>query len=682
MATPNTPMYIPKIAQEGILDFHRSCYSMLEANWNLRQQMKAVDLSYMREEDQTTTHRRAKLANSYGDSTQLQNITVPVVMPQVENAVAYQSSVFLTGIPIFEAVSNPQYEDQALQFNTILEDQSIRGGWIRELQLFIRDGFKYPVSAIEVAWDCIVTPALETDLTYSAKEARPTSVVWEGNTITRSDPYNTLLDTRVSPALISTEGEFAGNTKLMSRVALKKLISQLGTNVILDNIKPAFESGVGGVGGTESYYIPVINPGATIDRNMRASTDWMSWATQAQSKSSIQYKNIYEVTTLYGRIIPKDFDLRVPGPNTPQIWKFIIVNGSVIISAERQTNAHNRIPMLFGQPNEDGLGYQTKTLAENVTPFQQVSTTILNQSLAASRKSIFDRIVYDPSRIREADINNPNPASKIPVRPAAYGKSVTDAFTQVPFRDDQSRDVMAKIAQLSSFTDEVSGRNRAQRGLFTKGNRTAEEYQDIMSNASGRDMMTSMLLEAQVFVPLKEILKFNILQYQGGTTLYNSQEQTNVKIDPIALRTAVLNFKMADGLTPVSKQIDSETLTMALQTLQAAPNLAAGYNVTPLFSYLLKTKGADLKSFEKSSQQQAFEQAMGAWQQTAQMIAEGLAKGNIEPKDIQKLLPPQPTPDQYQYVPGSSVQPEAKQPPTIMQQITAASQSTEGAPSV
>ena len=670
MALPTTPMYVSKLAQLGILEFNKSCYGMLLQNWNLREQMRAVDLSYIREEDLTNANTRAKLANSYGDSDKIQNVTIPVVMPQVENAVAYQSSVFLTGLPIFESVANPQFEDQALQFNTILEDQSVKGGWVREFQMMFRDGFKYNLFGVEVNWDSVVTAALETDLNYSTKEAKPTSIVWEGNVIKRRDPYNLIMDTRVSPSQISAKGEFAGFTEVMSRIALKDFINKLPLKII-DNIIPAFESGLSASSNAapESYYVPSINPNSYLDNTISGDTDWLAWASLANKSQTINYKNRYEVTTLYGRIIPSDFGLKVPAANTPQVWKFIIVNQSVLIYAERQTNAHNLLPMLFGQPYEDGLSYQTKSLAQNVIPFQQVSSALMNQSLAASRKAIFDRMVYDPSRIREADINNPNPAAKIPTKPAAYGKPVGESFAPIPFRDDQSGQVMQKIAQLSQFTDEVSGRNRAQRGLFTKGNRTAEEYQDVMANANGRDMMVSMLLEAQVFTPLKEILKINILQYQGGTTLYSANQKREVTIDPVALRSAVLNFKVADGLTPISKQIDTDMLQVALQTLQSVPTLAAGYNVTPMFSYLMKTKGAEITSFEKSPQQVAYEQAMGAWQQAMAVIAEGLSKGKINVDDVQRLMPPQPTPEQFQYAPGSPSQLQAKQQPTIMQQV-------------
>lgn len=670
MATPTTPMYIPQKAQEGIIEFNKSCSAVQEQDYNIRENMRIIDLAYMREQNQTTEHKRAKLSNRYGDASKLQDITVPVVMPQVESAVAYQTSVFLSGLPIFESVANPQYEDQALQLNTIIEDQSVKGGWVRELQMFFRDGFKYNISAIEVSWDSIVTAAVETDLTYSPKHAKPKAVQWEGNILKRLDMYNVIMDTRCAPTDIPAEGEFAGYTRLLSRVALKDYINRLPDKII-ENIKLAFESGIGGSGNTfDSYYVPQLNSDALLSRNLRASTDWMSWAAIASSTSNIAYKNLYELRVMYGRIIPSDFGLKVPAGNTPQIWKFTIVNNQVIIAAERQTNAHNLIPILFGVPYEDGLKYQTKSLATNAVPFQQASSALLNQSFAAARRGIWDRGIYDPSRIASADINNSNPASKIPVRPAAYGKSVADAYMQIPFRDDQSAGIFDKMQALAGMTDEVTGRNRSQRGLFTKGNRTKEEYTDIQANASGRDHMISMLYEAQVFTPLKEILKINILQYQGGTSLYSAPQQQVVEIDPVALRTAVLNFKMADGLTPVSKQIDSDALQVAMQVIGSNPQIAGGYNLGPAFSYLMKIQGADLKPFEKTPQQMAYEQASNQWQQTMQVIAETAAKLN-QPLDP-KSLPPQPLPEQFGYTPGAAQQTQSPATkPSILQQVIA-----------
>ena len=645
-------MIIPAKAQEGIIQFHRQCYNLLNQQWNLREQMREVDLLYQREQDITKENLRAKLVNKSGDPTRYQNFTIPVVLPQVEAAVVYQTSVFLQGTPLFKVVAAPAYADQAKQMETIIEENSVRGAWARELMMAFRDGFKYNLFAVEVTWDRKVTAALESDITFAnGKQGRPKEVVWEGNCLKRWDLYNSFFDTRVPPSMMHSHGEYAGRTELMSRIALKQFLANMPDKMV-SNIPAAFASGMGASTangmGIESYFVPSVNPNALLNKDIRSGTNWLAWAgIEAASKGGIEYKNLYEVTTLYGRILPSDFGLKVPSSNTPQVWKFVIVNHQVLVYAERLTNAHGYIPVLFGQPNEDGLTYQTKSLATNVAPIQQVNSALVNSVIAASRRSISDRGLFDPSRVTEANINSANPSAKIPVRPAAYGKPLSEAYYPIPFKDEQSQYAIQKIGFLGQYANQISGSNPAKQGQFVKGNKTQTEFDSVMSNANGRDQMTSMLFEAQFFTPMKEIIKTNILQYQGGVSYFSPSANKQVEIDPVALRKAVMAFKVSDGLTPADKLINSDIMMVAMQTIGQSPAIGSGYNIAPLFSYLMKTQGAELKEFEKTPQQVAYETAVGQWQQVVMQMA----KDNPQVKPEQ--YPPQPTPEQYGYVPGA-----------------------------
>jgi hypothetical protein len=655
MAT-NLPMILPEKAQAGIIEFQKQAYTMLGASWNIREQMRQIDLAYQREKDQTDTQQKAKLANRYGDANKFQNITIPVVLPTIEAAVTYQSSVFLSGNPIFGCVASAQYEDAAMAMEALIGNQQTVGGWIRHIQMFFRDGFKYNLSALEVNWEEKVVAALDTDTQFAGgKQGKPRDVIWAGNTIKRRDPYNLIFDTRVHPSQISESGEFAGYTELMSRVALKMFIASL-PNKMTDNITKAFASGIGGntinTSSVASYYIPPINQDAMVNVNLRSGTDWMAWAQASNSQTKIDYKNIYEVTTMYGRIIPSDFGLRVAAPNTPQVWKFIVVNHSVIIYAERQTNAHNRIPMLFGVPMEDGLGYQTKSLAQNVQPIQEVSSAMMNSVIAARRRAISDRGLYDPSRVGEAQINSDNPSAKIPVRPAAYGKPLSEAYYAIPFRDDQSGTIMQEMGSVIKLSELISGQNPARQGQFVKGNKTQTEYSDVMNNSNGRDQNQALLYEDQVFTPLKEILKLNILQYQGPTEVYYSDKKTQVPVDPVALRKAIINFKMTDGLAPASKLINADSFQTSLQVIGSSPQIAQNYNMGPMFSYLMKTQGALISDFEKTPEQVAYEQASNQWMQMAQLA---LSKG-------QPWNNPQPTPQQFGWLQQGEAPPPKPDP--------------------
>lgn len=685
----NTPVTnINPEAQQNIIALWRQCHNALASTWNIREQLLNIDRAYMREQDWTQENQRARLANTYGDSTKFQNVTVPVVMPQVETAVVYQASVFLSGSPLFPVSASPAYADAARQMETLIDDQAIKGAWINQLELALRDGFKYNLFGCEIAWTEKKIWALKTDGQFSTKEAKPTQILWAGNTLKRLDPYNMIMDIRYPPSQIAEKGEFAGYSELMSRT---QLISYLESLKFKYNYKRALESGPASVSSSypTEFFLPWLNPQAFINQNQFAVIDWSAWAgLTSPTRNSIQYKNSYYVSTFYCRIIPADLRIGDANSKQVQIWKFVIVNGCELIYAERQTNAHDYLPILFGQPLEDGLGYQTKSFAQNVIPYQQIASALMNSSMAAKRRAISDRGLYDPSRVDARHINSDVPNAKIPVRPSAYGKPLSEAYMPIGFRDDQSQFAMADMAQAIRFAEQAAGQNPAQQGQFVKGNKTLHEYENVMSNASGRQQLTALKLQGQFFTPLKEIIKSNILQYQTATEVFSVATEEIVNVDPITLRNATLQFKLSDGLLPASKQMNSDAFASATQFIMGMPQIAQGYNVAPMVSYLFKTQRADVAPFEKSQEQIAYEQALSQWQNAVAGLAQAYSSlkkpdgSGYTPEEINASLPPQPTPEQFSYNPS---QPQVKSSApngTVMQQYqTATAQAAQASAS-
>lgn len=678
MATSTPVTNLSPKSQDGLIQYYRACTAILSTTWNFRGQLLDIDRNYMREKDFTAENTRAKMANRYGDPTKFRNVTVPVVMPQVEAAVTYQTSVFLTGTPLFGCNAAPKYQDAALQMESVIDDQATRGGWTNQIEMAMRDGFKYNFAAVEVDWCTkkIWTP--ETDIGFSRKQAKPVETIWEGNTVTRWDPYNTIFDARYKPTEIASRGEFVGNTRCYSKMELISMMQDLTFKM---NYKKAMESGPSTVGTQYplDYYIPELNPDALLSQNMYQTTNWLVWAGIDNANTRINYKNLYYVTTFYARILPADFQIGSSNPNQPQIWKFLIVNGNTIIYAERLTNAHNLLPVLFMQPLEDGLGYQTKSFAQNVIPYQDVASALINSAMASRRRAISDRGIYNPSYINAKDINSDSPTAKIAIRPQAYGKPLSDAYMPLPYRDDQLQFAMSDMAQVLKFSDQAAGQNPVQQGQFVKGNKTQSEFDTTMGSANGRSQAVALKLETQFFTPLKEILKINVLQYQGGVSVYNRENESEVQIDPVTLRKAVIAFKVSDGLLPSSKVMSTEAFTIAAQTVASSPAIGAGYNLAPMFSYLFKTQRADVAPFEKPPEQIAFEQAMQQWQSAAQMLAQTYAAlkkpdgSSYAPQDIQAALPPQPVPQAYGYTPGMVKADPNATGASILDQYTAAS---------
>lgn len=639
MASSTSIINIKKESQTKLVNFLWHCRARYTYFYSIRALLEEADYEYYREHNWTEEHQRAKLANRTGDAHKFQDVTVPIVMDQVDAYTAFMTDVFCSSNPLFPVVAPPKYADAGMMMNTLLDNQARKGRWKAELIKFFRDTAKYSIGACEVSWDKVNTALLETDVGFSPNQGKPRNIIWEGNKIKRMDLYNTFWDTTVHPHEVATLGEYAGYHELVSRNRLKQVIAALGDDAIIQNIRPALESGT----PLAEYYIPQVNPEALATLNtLTQGMDWFSWAGLQNDKDQLAYKGLYLLTKIYVRMLPADFDIKAPQPNTPQVWMFVIVNFHTIIYAERQTNAHEMIPILFSCPNDDGIKYQTKSLAANVKPYQQISSALMNSVIASRRRAISDKGLYNPLYVESKDINNPNPAAKIPIKPTAYaGVPLNEIYFPLPFEDSQASISMQEMQVISGMADMTAGQNKAQRGQFQKGNKTLGEFNDIMNNADSKSRMQALVLEDQFFTPLKYILNTNILQFQGSESLYHADTQEVIDIDPLLLRNAVYQFKITDGAIPRSAEMHEDVWQVAIQIIGSSPQIQQEYNLGELFSYLMKEKGADVKDFQKPPEQLQYEQAMASWQQAVM----GLMKQN--PNIQQNQYPPQPVPAQF-----------------------------------
>lgn len=639
MAASTTPMSIPIAAQDGIVQYLNSALSLYETSYNIRDQLLQRDAAYYRTADLTDTQWRAKLRNMTGDAKAIQNIQVPVVMPQVESALAYHTGVFLTSYPIFGVVAPPDQQDAMVQMETLIGENSIRAGWPLELMKSLRNGLKYNLGAVEVIWKKqkiwqITTPSLK-DIT----QGEPQENYYQGNFITNLDPYNLLLDVRVDPSVNHIQGEFAGYSEMVSRIEIKKRMADLDPMGSM-NYKKALESACPAptdqTSPTAGYYIPQVNPDALLPVASRQDFNWLNWVNNNNNVDAggIQYKNSYEYATLYARILPSDFGIPGPNKNQVQIWKFIIVNRAVCIYAERQTNAHNWLPIIVCQPTNDGLGWQAKSFGENVIPIQQISSALVNSALESQRRKVYDRLLYDPSRVRKQDIDNVSSVARIPVKSSALGKPLNEAVQAIPYRDEGVGEIMGLSQQITQMGDILNGQNRVQQGQFQKGNKTRREFDTVMQNSNSRQQMAAISLEYSFFMPIKEIIKTNILQYQNPIKVMNSTNKQVVEIDPTVLRKAMLSFKISDGLLPSEKLTESQLFLQIMQLAGTMPQLMIQYDIFGMILYYFKLQGAHwLGDFQRD---QAGQQAA-----LQQMAAAHQASGAAGPQNPQEAAPPQ-----------------------------------------
>ncbi len=100
-------------------------------------------------------------------------------------------------------------------------------------------------------------------------------------------------------------------------------------------------------------------------------------------------------------------------------------------------------------------------------------------------------------------------------------------------------------------------------------------------------------------------IKANTLQYQTAGTILNRDRREEVAVDPVELRKAMLEFKLTDGQLPAEKMLNSNLLTVFLQTAQSLPAVGTEYDVMGMFLYWAKLQGAYwLEDFKRSPEQQ------------------------------------------------------------------------------
>lgn len=616
----STQLIVPKAkSQSLVLEYSQRILTERKSFEEYYSKMEVIDVAYARYQASKDPQTGAVTGQGIDAATQpvgvvnLPSTTPPIVVSQVDSMVGYLADVFLSGSPLFPIVSNPKNKIWAEQLETLLDDHALLGGYARQLLLFLRDGVKYNISAIEANWEGISQYSITDDLLDINKNKKKLNKkISKYTKLKRLDPYNTVWDRNVAPGDIAADGDYAGYVQILSRTKMKRFLTRLSLEGKAFNVREALASSCENQGSAENFPNYRVHPSISDYISPRRPVDgmnWFSYLTGVETKDNVILKaGNYEVFTFYARVLPSEFQLPGPEAKTPQIWKFVVVNNSVLVQAERIISAYDFLPILFGQPLEDGLDYQTQSIAESNIPFQAAAATLFNIRFNSARRAVADRALYDANLISSADVNAPVPAAKIPVKSNSLdqNRKISDAYYQIPFDSRGTESALQDGITVSNFARDLTGLNNPMRGQFQKGNKSVQEWNDTMAGADARLRLPALTLEFQVFMPLKEILKLNIFQY-GDDAIVISQkngEQYDIKIEE--LKKQVLAFRVADGYTPKSKLAGTESLINLMTMLSQSQPLQASYGpmLPAMFSHLAQLTGVrGLEEYTPNAQQ-------------------------------------------------------------------------------
>lgn len=650
MATTSETLKVSKESQKSLLEFATKVVENHRVNSvELNEKMDIIDRAYARYKETVVNTDGGVDVRAAETSCDIFNtgdrVTPPIVVAQVDSYTAYLADVFLSGSPIFPVVSTPATRVLAEQLETLVDDHAQLGGYARQLLMFIRDGIKYNYSGIEVDWDSVSQFSTLSDyLNGTGRKLDKSDKFF--NRVTRLNPRNIIRDASVLPGDVAEHGDYAGYVERMSMTRLKRYLIKMQKQERAFNITEAMNSGWKSSVSNEGTTVYTPNP--SISNYISAESyrtgmgvDWMAYADGKRGRTSPSYGDTYEKVVLYARIIPADHAIAAPQPKTPQIWRLVIINNSVLVSAHRIISAYDMLPILIGQPMEDGFGEQTQSVAESEIPFQDGAEKLFNIRFAAARRSVSDRALYDSSVISAKDINSKAAAPKIPVNlsPLAGNKTLESIYKQIPFDMRGTETTIQDAQQMVSFSKELHGLNNARMGQFQKGNKSVTEWNDVMGGSDNRLRLPALVLEYQVFSPLKSIIALNIFQNGSNVEIVSQKSGEVVKIDIEALRKAVLSFRMADGYTPKSKLASTDMIAQGMQMIGQSQILQQtfGSMLPGMFIHLMSLSGVKgLEEYDPSKTQPA-----PANPNLDAATLQGLPQGQLQPQG-QPVTPPLP----------------------------------------
>lgn len=659
----DTGVFLSDASQKAIIAFGQSCLTVHKRMTNMIEKMDAIDEAYYRfssekiENGVDVIHSDCG-STGCGDVLNRDEVTPPIVVAQVDSYVGYLAEVFLSGTPIFPVVSSPSNRKWAEQLETLIDDHAQIGGYTRQFLLFIHNAVKYNYGAIEAEWAGINQFSIGPDLL--AENGKKVGKGQKKYTkIKALDMRNTVRDPSCQPGDIAEEGDYAGYLEVKSKMKVLRLMEQLKADGKLINKQKALSTGSAAGNSTSlpnftdapnlsKYAVKRNKMGIGNPENM-----WNDWFGDTKNNSKVSYGTQFEVLKIYARICPCDFGIKVPKDSEVQIWKFIIINSQVVISAERIISAYDYLPILFGQPMEDGMGDQTQGVAEGEIDFQEGAKTLFAIRFASARRAVSDRALYLSDMIDSAAINSKAPAPKIPVRISALSqKKLSDAYAQIPFDARGTETVLQDAQQMVAFSKDLHGLNNARQGQFQKGNKSVVEWQDTMGGSENRLRLPAMRLEAQVFSPLKSMLALNVFQYGDNAIVISQKNGREINIDMAQLRDKALAFKMADGYTPKARLAATDMLTTGMTLIGNSPILQQRYgsSLPEMFAHMMSLGGVkNLEEYDPQYQAQMNAEDGQVPQEFQNLMANQIQQMQPQPGQGQQappmpMMPPMPMP--------------------------------------
>lgn len=542
--------------------------------------------AYIPEQDLDATRR---VARDTGGLPEYTTIEIPYSYAQILATHTYVSSVFLGRDPIMQYSGRHGESQQQEQCVEALISYQIQQNMV-QLYIWLLDPGKYGYSIIGHYWDKETVRVREriqempTFLGMPIPGAKPRMVDsvkeipgFEGNRLYNVRPQDFLPDPRVSVSQFQ-RGEFCSRYVELTWAELNAG-GRVGKYFNLDTLKKVEKGGGGQSGGDLQRDLGSVHVSDLPNAPMESQT------LQADDKGTYVVKG-HEV---YVRLNPNEWGF---GKETrEEIWVFTRSSSGVIIGAQPLPNFHGKFPFDILEDEVDGYNLFTKSGLEQMKPLNDVMTWLVNTHFYNVRATLNNQFIVDPSMVVMKDFENPNPGKLLRLKPAAYGRDVRQAVSQLQVQD-VTRTHIQDMQMVAEMIQRATGVNDNIMGMVNAGGRkTATEVRGSSTFGINRLKTKAEYFSAMGFMPLSQKLLQNSQQFYDMERKYRivgdlaqySPGFVNVTPESIA---GFYDFVAVDGTMPVDRYAQANLWQSLFGQMRNFPQIMQTYDIAKIFGWV------------------------------------------------------------------------------------------------
>ena len=553
-------------------------------------------------------------------------INIPYSYGALMASHTYWSSVFLSRTPVFQfAGRHGESEQQTQAMEALISYQMLVGEMTVPLYLWLLDAGKYGLGVVNVNWiseQSLVSEVEEVPVLFGGffntgktRKQRVTRRIagYQGNKLTNVRPYDFYPDPR-QPVRFFQKGEFCacrveiGWNQVLKRLEQGYYIEDTVTRLRQRQVPGDMGYSGDRVAGSVALQLPEPATYSDDETHNRART---------RNSTFVGYEFCIE-------LVPQNWGL---GESTyPEKWMFTVDSDMIhILGAQPLGANHDKFPFAVLEYEPEGYSLSSRGIPEVLHGLNAGMNWLFNSHMYNVRATLNNTLVYDPSMIESADIQNTMPGGPLRLTPLAYGRAVRDVVMQLPVTD-VTRTHLADMAELVEVGQRATGVSDSLMGqLPVGGRRSATEVRTSAGFGINRLKTVSEFFSAMGWAPLAGMLVANSQQYYDDVRKYRIVGQLAaeageqfIEVTPETI-LGMYDFVPVDGNQPIDQLAQAQMWQQILGQMSQIPELMQNYSIGRIFEWVAQLAGLkNINQFRVETLPDA-------------LIASEAAKGNVVP---------------------------------------------------